>query len=268
MSINEQKKVSEKAYPCGHCSNKALMYIISEGREQHSYEESDLDYTDTYVLKCPTCNQYNVIGVTHYIDRDYMDFKTTDMEGLAPSSMEYQYEHAMAYENAVYIKEYYLYPINRRIFRNLPEDVEKSYKTARKLLNIESLACAVFIGRTLEFLCKDRKATGKTLEKMLGSLKDRGEIPDRILDIANSLRFFRNIGALADSEMDITKRDAETLMTLCEAILEYVYEAPALLQAAQEKADHLKNGTKPKSTINLNRTVNTKRSIFLDGNDQ
>jgi len=115
-------------------------------------------------------------------------------------------------------------------------------------------------------MCKDRKATGKTLEKMLTDLRNRGEIPDRILDIANSLRFFRNIGAHADSTMEVSRKDAETLMALCEAILEYVYEAPALLEAAQEKADHLKSGTKPKTIINT--TINTKRSISLDSPDE
>ncbi len=136
---------------------------------------------------------------------------------------------------------------------------------------IEPLACVVFIGRTLEFMCKDRKATGKTLEKMLTDLRNRGEIPDRILDIANSLRFFRNIGAHADSTMEVSRKDAETLMALCEAILGYAILVPQIIPVPLISTAHIKglyimdedDTTKPSSAGQRNHIRISKLDILV-----
>jgi hypothetical protein len=53
----EELKVSKKAYLCGHCANKALMYVICEGRELYNDPENDRVRTDIYVLKCPSCHR-------------------------------------------------------------------------------------------------------------------------------------------------------------------------------------------------------------------
>lgn len=259
MKNSEPPKISKKPYPCGHCGNRAPMYVLSEIVERYDNDESDALNTCYFVFRCSSCGGVNVVSEHNFIDREYLEIRFPDL--VTTNSDEYQ-EYEYAVESAKYIQEFRLYPSDRRTFQHVPAQVERSYRTALKLLRVEPLACAVFIGRTLEFLCKERKAAGKTLEKMLLDLKNRGEIPDRILEIASSLRFFRNIGAHADNEMNVSRRDAETLIALCEAILEYVYEAPAVLKAAQDKADALKTGREVKTTINTR--LNPKRDILLD----
>ena len=75
---------------------------------------------------------------------------------------------------------------------------------------------------------------------MLKDLADRGELPSTILEMANKLRFFRNIGAHA-SDVDLSKEDAKVLKELCDAILEYVYEAPAMLKQVEDRISQLKS---------------------------
>jgi len=229
-----QHNVSDKPFVCGHCGNKAVMYVICEGSEKFNVEDLDLIYIKTIALKCASCDDYNIIQEMEFINRTYLEF----LEQTSPSEQD-----ASIYERATRKQMQYLYPMARRKFMYVPDDVAKSYQIALKLLPIEPIACAVFIGRTLEFMCKERSANGKTLEKMLVNLRDRGDIPDRILDIANSLRFFRNISAHAVSNIEVSYNDVESLIALCEAILEYVYEAPAILQQAQDKANELKSAT-------------------------
>ncbi len=131
MTDNEQIQVSKRAYPCGHCANVALMYIICSGTEHHDNPRDDRVQTNIYVFKCPSCHQYNVIGETFLFDQEYLETHTDNDSLMDP------YYRGLVYERAKYIREFYLYPISRRIFQNLPKDVSKSYKVAHKLLSIE-----------------------------------------------------------------------------------------------------------------------------------
>lgn len=131
-----------------------------------------------------------------------------------------------------------LYPSNRK-FRYLPTKVQRSYDAAMKIMPIDPNSFAVLIGRTLEFMCQDRQAKGKILSTMLNDLATRGEIPKLVVDIANSLRLFRNIGAHA-SDIDISRNDAEIMKDLCGTILEYVYEAPSVLQNLQKRSARIR----------------------------
>lgn len=83
-----------------------------------------------------------------------------------------------------------LYPPKRKVFRHVPADVAESYDVATKLLRIEPVACAVFVGRILEFLCKDRKAKGRSLDQLLKDLAVKGEMPKSFLEMALSLKDF------------------------------------------------------------------------------
>lgn len=78
---------------------------------------------------------------------------------------------------------------------------------------------------------------------MLKDLAKREGLPEVLVEMAHRLRFFRNIGAHAD-EIEITRQDALALRDLCDAILEYVYEAPEKLRKVTERINELKSNEK------------------------
>src|SRR5205085_3563826 len=95
------------------------------------------------------------------------------------------------------------------------------------------------LGRVLEFVCIDRKATGDTLFKQLKDLANRGEIPGPLADMADQLRTLRNIGAHA-SLGELSGAETPILDDLCRAILEYVYAAPHRVANVAKRIDELK----------------------------
>lgn len=132
-----------------------------------------------------------------------------------------------------------LYPQFEPLHNNLPEEVEKSYLAALRLKNVDVNAFAVLLGRTLDSVCIDRKALGKDLFERIKDLAKKGEIPDKLATMAHQLRQLRNIGAHADLG-ELTKEEIPVLQSLCEAILEYVYQAPALMERALRRLEELK----------------------------
>ena len=58
----------------------------------------------------------------------------------------------------------------------------------RKNRNIDANAFAVLLGRVLELVCVDRNAVGNSLHKKLQDLATKGEIPAKLVDVAQASR--------------------------------------------------------------------------------
>jgi hypothetical protein len=122
----------------------------------------------------------------------------------------------------------------------LPSQIQEAYELALKVRVIEPNAYAVLLGRILEMICKDRGAVGKDLHEQLNSLATKGEIPIKLVGVAQSLRQLRNLGAHA-SIGELTSEEIPLLDDLCKAILEYVYIAPYLAKQAENRYKILKS---------------------------
>jgi hypothetical protein len=132
-----------------------------------------------------------------------------------------------------------LYPIDAKKVDGLPPAIERAYTAALAVKGIEAHAFAVLAGRLLEMICVDKGAQGSSLLEQLKSLAQTGVIPQQLIDIANGLRNFRNIGAHA-AGVQLSENEVPVIDALCRAILEYVYGAPYLVSLAQETLDKLK----------------------------
>jgi hypothetical protein len=108
-----------------------------------------------------------------------------------------------------------------------------------KVKGIETNAFGVLLGRVLEFICEDKNAKGETLFKKLQHLANEGDIPKKLISVANGLREFRNIGAHA-SLGEIPASAVPILEKLCLAIIDYVYTAPHIANQAEEMLQRLK----------------------------
>jgi hypothetical protein len=88
-------------------------------------------------------------------------------------------------------------------------------------------------------VCEDRSAGGKDLHSKLQDLATKGEIPTKLVGVADSLRNLRNVGAHAVLG-ELSNAEVPILDDLCKAILEYVYSAPYLAKQAEDRLNSLK----------------------------
>ena len=201
---------------CPHCGNRAPMAVATSYKHQIIY--GDPPYTDEdnffwLIFVCPNCNKPILV------EKFQSSFEIDIIEGWP-------------------IHEKTLYPFNQVNLRDLPENISKSYEAALKVRHIEHNAFAVLIGRTLEMICQEKNAKGNNLFDKLNYLCKQEVIPGRLVEMAQGIRQLRNIGAHADLG-EIVESDIQILTDFTEAILEYIYHAPARLEILQNRLNTL-----------------------------
>ena len=213
-------KSEPKIRECFHCGNRAPMQTVATYNHTLQYgtpPSTDEDHFVWSILLCPSCQKPS-------LEENFRSTFEMDIDEWP-------------------IHRTILYPTPQTTIEDLPENVKKAYEAALKVRNIEPNAFAVLIGRTLEIICKDRNAKGKTLYERLNDLSERNEIPGRLAEMAQGLRSLRNIGAHADLG-EVVQSDVPILIDFCEAILEYIYRAPARITILQRRL----NSSKDKSS--------------------
>lgn len=196
---------------CKHCSNRAPMPIKVSHSEIVSHEPplavarsvAPWDEGPVFeLLKCPACGKINL--ATYYW-HDAMDASDADYQ--------------------------IVYPVARCLPEGLPAQVQSAYSAALSVRSVDANAFGVLLGRVLEIVCVDRRAEGRSLADQLRDLAGKGEIPEKLVEVARGLRQFRNVGAHAGLGT-LTEVEVPILDDLTRAILEYVYSAPLLAQKA------------------------------------
>jgi Domain of unknown function (DUF4145) len=134
-------------------------------------------------------------------------------------------------EMSIEAGERVLYP-TRRDNSSLPETVGIRLDAAMKVKRIDPGLYAVGIGRMLEAVCKEQGATGKDLFAKLDDLVVQGKMPEPLTAAAHELRKLRNLGA-HDEAIEVAADDVTLIEALGEAILEYLYRAPAAVAAVR-----------------------------------
>jgi hypothetical protein len=207
---------------CAHCANSAPMEIVSTYSKVVSHldnaftdKQFEYDAGDVFeLLLCPACKD---VTLRQYFWHEYADDEDISMRVL--------------------------YPVANRSPLGLPEKIKSSYEAAVKVKTIDANAYGVLVGRVLEMVCDDRKATGNQLGEKLADLATKQEFPEKLVGVTNGLRNLRNIGAHATLG-ELTKMEVPILEDLCKAILEYVYSAPFLAQQAENSLARLKKRSK------------------------
>jgi hypothetical protein len=116
---------------------------------------------------------------------------------------------------------------------NVPPGVATPFRDAHKSLENDSpVAAAVMCRRTIEMVCKHFKVSGGNLAAQIDALHDAGKIDARLRDWAHVLRQDGNTAAHGeDADENITTADAQDLVDLTDAILEYVFVLTARFDA-------------------------------------
>jgi Domain of unknown function (DUF4145) len=224
-----QEKRQTDFQTCNHCGNHAPMEIGAEYyRSTKSICDNDPYEIPDYVpeegfryhlLLCLACKE---VTLWEYFDAEYLD---------------------------EYINPKTLYPSTKSRLFGLPTKIQQAYEIAFKVRVIDVNAYAVIIGRILEMICEDQNAIGKDLYSRLDDLATKGKIPTKLVGVAHSLRKLRNLGAHA-SLGDLTRDEIPILDDLCRAILEYVYNAPFLVEQAEHQLNIIKDKRSKESEQN------------------
>jgi len=212
--MTKEKRFTTTA-ACGHCGNRVPHEIVAEYSrvETHENDPDGPPYDSGYVFElivCPACKE---VSLQTYFWHEFAE----------PGD----------------IKTEILYPVANKTPLGMPLKLGSAYQAAVRVKSIDPNAFGVLVGRLLELVCIDRNAKGKTLNEGLSDLAARGEIPTKLVAVANGLRNLRNVGA-HPMLGELTAAEVPVLDGLCRAILEYVYSAPFLAEQAEERLVHLK----------------------------
>jgi len=201
---------------CGHCGNTTGFDIV--GTCNYPAVKEGWLPGDTVVqwrdLRCPVCGKAN-------LDQTLTSYGATSMNGRAQL-------HTTSPE--------VLYPEAKEPLKDLPEPVAKAYMRALKVRNVEPNSCATQLGRTLEAVCKQEGTAGRDLQTGLNKLAEAGRIPPLLAEMAQTTREFRNLGAHEDKHEDeVSAEDVPVIFDFVDAILEYLYVAPAKINAVKAR---------------------------------
>lgn len=194
---------------CGHCGYPGALEskgeeVKADSRTQTAEGYGEFEVATIWTLyRCPRCAE-PTLG--RYIWADmFSDPESTDVDVLYPK------------------------PMSREA---LPPNVTKEYDLALRGRGVDPAFYALGVRRTLEAICTDEGITGNNLSQRLTKLADGGRLPQDLADLTSSLRKIGNFGAHAGTE--VPEEEISAVGDLMEALLEYLYRAPAKLAAVRQ----------------------------------
>ncbi|MFN8204495.1 MAG: DUF4145 domain-containing protein [Solirubrobacteraceae bacterium] len=196
---------------CGHCGFEGTLERTGEIQVEIHDEEvpgyGDVRSTLYWILyRCPVCKEPTLASL--WWSDEFSD-PTDEPEQVYPSPR----------DNSA-----------------LPKNVRDKYERARKVKRIDPGFYAVGIRRMLEAVCNDKGAAQGDLFSRLNDLVTRGDLAATLGDQAHQLRSLGNLGA-HDKDIDVEEVDVPAIEDFADAILEYLYRAPATLNALQVALD-------------------------------
>ncbi len=131
--------------------------------------------------------------------------------------------------------------------QNIPDKVLMAFEESINChANQCYIAAAIMIRKTLEEICKDRKATGANLKKRIQALGSKIVLPKELLEGMDELRLLGNDAAHVESlEFDkISEEEVEVSVEFTKEILKATYQYEHLLKKLKQlKKDHTKPPT-------------------------
>lgn len=241
--MTEQKyKHTTKTVRCGHCGNKTLMKVISEG--EYTQTSSDDRYNEeyhhvhyVYTLVCPNCEKLNVI---------LEEFNTFDSD-YERRNTSFLYPHLKEFAN------------KSRETRN----IINTYREARTCLQANLYTSSVVMCRkTMEMLCLYFKIEHPDkLHGKLAKMRDEKIIDDKFYNWANHLKSFGDY-AVHTSEQ-FSRKDAQDILDFTYALVEYCIDFNDKFENLLER----RASPDLERTILTEETINTLVQKLLDENE-
>jgi hypothetical protein len=201
----DDRPKTQTAIVCGHCHTKAPMTIVSassvveRGPSRRSAIRGEMLWE---TLSCSKCSMVS-LRTGHSARDDGEPFKWD-----------------------------IVYPETRRAHRSLPFDIARAYESAMLMRSVDPNAYAVVLGTVLDIICSDRGAWGQNLAYRLLDLASRSLIPPELAELGQRIPVFMS-AADRGGLRDLDAADLPVLEPLCEALIVYLYVAPAFVDAAK-----------------------------------
>jgi hypothetical protein len=202
---------------CGHCGNK------TPHAQQFAYRHTVLvDETED--------------GQKFYDDYDWVAYVCATCGSL---SLFGKFDH----ENVEGMEKYKLYPKGSSLLppshmmspaQPIPKKIYALYEEVWPLRHRSPSAFIGQVRRLLEYICKDKKASGADLFSKLKDLVSKGIFPGYFKEITDLMRKVGNLGAHA-SDAELSIWDAELIDEFFRSVLEYVYIALAKIKRMEER---------------------------------
>ncbi|MCO5797259.1 MAG: DUF4145 domain-containing protein [Dolichospermum sp. LBC05a] len=221
--MTEQKhKHTTKTVRCGHCGNKTLMKVISEGEYRKDiYYDSDFEYDSWEIYKiqtllCPNCEDFNIIKFVESWDSSKVE---------------------MCYEPEWVTEIIYLYPLLKEFADNSlkAQNIRDTFREARTCFQGELYTSSVVMCRkTMEMLCLYFKIEQPgNLHGKLAKMRDEEIIDNKFYEWANVLKSFGN-EAVHSSEK-FSKEDTQDILDFTYALVEYCIDFDYKFQQLLER---------------------------------
>lgn len=191
---------------CFHCGNRGLMKIEHVYSQDYGGVNTDEfgnvlsvdleEHFDWLLLSCPVCKKVTLL-------EDYNDECTRDY----------------------YTSTETLYPQSKIDYEGVPENIKSSFESALKVKNIDAAICSIALRAVLEAICKERGASGKTLEAMIRDLIGKNLLPVMFDDACWIVRQLGNKAAHGDDVRFSSKQVDQTILFM-QNIINYLYTLP------------------------------------------
>lgn len=226
--MNKERKILVDTIRCGHCGNKTLMHLITEGEYQKDISRNDygdLTVWKVYLLRillCPNCLNFNIIEYSEercIFNEDLYDY---ELDNLDPN---------------------YLYPYNKTFadISSKAKNIRDTYTEASTCFKAELYTSSVAMCRkTIEMLCLYFDISEPyTLDGKLLEMRNKAIIDSKLYEWANALKKFGNDAVHTSTKF--SKEDAQDILDFTYALVEYCidfdYKFEKLLQRrGQNKA--------------------------------
>lgn len=112
----------------------------------------------------------------------------------------------------------------------IPDEIRRDIDEAKRCFSVGAYrACAVMARRALQTDCIEQGAAKGNLVSQLHELATNGVITKSLKEWGDAVRWVGNDAAHPNGD-DVTKEDAEAILTLAEQFMHAVYVAPAIAQ--------------------------------------
>lgn len=197
---------------CGHCGFggelEKIEFITVESQTQDVPNWGEATWTKYWMLyRCPECREPTLIS--DWWSDEFGDPEAETWKPIFPTPR----------DNAA-----------------VPGAVLSRYQQANLVKGRAPGLYAVGVRTTLEAMCQEEGAEGDDLFHQLDDLAAKGRLPDQLAEMGHQLRKLSRFGAHA-KEFEVTTDDVPLIEDFAEAIIEYMYRAPAKLRAAKASLD-------------------------------
>ncbi|MFP7331065.1 DUF4145 domain-containing protein [Bacillus subtilis] len=203
---------------CPHCGTKAPMNLLNRYEKKTfvpltSYEAQFNDIFE--VFECPVCFEFQLYH-THW------------------NTEEVYYEGDDIYKDGQV-----LFPYSEQVNLNLlPKNIKSAYESALKVRKIDAMVCLMALRRTLEMVCKNKGAIGRTLHAKLNDLEEKKILPPLMGGLSKMIKEAGNAAAHGD-DIEFNSTMVEPLFKFTNKILEYIYILPTEMARARRQMEML-----------------------------